>query len=137
VWLLSKAQIIGPHAHEWAESLVKTRGIEGLRVLQGLLALAKRHAGSDVDQACQAALSYGALRLRTIRQLLKRRGPIQEPLPFLDEHPLIRPMADYGSWVRTALAAHGGKNQQDPQVPSPDPHPAGAPPTSFPSSLLP
>jgi transposase len=131
VWLLSKARSLGPHAHEWAESMLQTRGIEGLRVLQGLLALANRHTGSELDQACQTALSYGAFRLRTLRQLLKRRGPIQEPLPFLDEHPIIRPMTDYGQWVRSALASHGGRNQQDPQVPSP------GPPTSFPSSLFP
>jgi transposase len=131
VWLLSKTQSIGPQAHAWAESMLQTRGIEGLRVLQGLLALANRHTAIEVDQACQTALSYGAFRLRTIRQLLKRRGPTQEPLPFLDEHPIIRPLADYGSWVRAALASHGGRNQQDPQVPSP------APPTSFPSSLFP
>jgi transposase len=131
VWLLSKARSIGPQAHEWAESMLQTRGIEGLRVLQGLLALANRHTGSEVDQACGTALSYGAFRLRTLRQLLKRRGPTQEPLPFLDEHPIIRPMADYGSWVRSALASNGGRNQPDPQVPSP------GPPTSFPSSLFP
>ena len=116
---------------QWAESMLQTRGIEGLRVLQGLLALAKRHTGSELDQACQTALSYGAFRLRTLRQLLKRRGPTQEPLPFLDEHPIIRPLSDYGHWVRSALASHGGRNQQDPQVPSPEP------PTSFPSSLFP
>jgi transposase len=131
VWLLSKTQSIGPHAHEWAESMLQTRGIEGLRVLQGLLALAKRHTSSELDNACQTALSYGAFRLRTLRQLLKRRGPTQEPLPFLDEHPIIRPMADYGHWIRSALASHGGRNQQDPQFPSPEP------PTSFPSSLFP
>jgi transposase len=131
VWLLAKTQSIGPQAHKWAESMLQTRGIEGLRVLQGLLALANRHTGSEVDQACGTALSYGAFRLRTLRQLLKRRGPTQEPLPFLDEHPIIRPMTDYGHWVRSALASHEGRNQQDPQVPSP------GPPTSFPTSLFP
>jgi transposase len=137
VWLLSKARSIGPRTHEWAESMLQTRGIEGLRVLQGLLSLANRYTGSELDQACQTALSYNAFRLRTLRQLLKRRGPTQEPLPFLDEHPIIRPMADYGRWMRSALAGasfldgSGGRNQQDPQVPSPEP------PTSFPSSLFP
>jgi len=131
VWLLSKTESIGPQAQAWAEALLQTRGIEGLRVLQGLLALANRHTATELDQACQTALSYGAFRLRTIRQLLKRRGPTQEPLPFLDEHPIIRPLSDYGHWVRSALASHGGRNQEDPQVPSP------GPPTSFPSSLFP
>jgi transposase len=130
-WLLSKVRVIGPNAQQWAEALLKTRHIEGLRVLQGLLTLAKRHPYEQVDEACQTALSYGAFRLRTIRQLLKRRAPPQQPLPFLDEHPIIRPLTDYGRWLRTALAAPGGRNQQGPQVPSPEP------PSSFPSSLLP
>ena len=131
VWLLSKTQSIGPHAQEWAETMLQTRGIEGLRVLQGLLSLSKRHNCNELNEACRTALSYGAFRLRTLRQLLKRRAPLQEPLPFLDEHPIIRPLADYGQWVRNSLATLGGRNQQDPQVPSPEP------PTSFPSSLFP
>ena len=35
-WLLSKTQIIGPHARRWGEAMVRHRGIEGVRVLQGL-----------------------------------------------------------------------------------------------------
>ena len=42
-------------------------------------------------------MSYGALRLRTIRTLLKRRGEIQQQkqFDFLEEHPVIRPLSDY------------------------------------------
>ena len=101
--------------------MLKTRGIEGIRVLQGLLALTKRHSCEALDEACETALSYGAFRLRTLRQLLKHRGPTQEPLPFLDEHPLIRPLSDYGGWVRDALARHGGRDQQAPRSLPPDP----------------
>ena len=75
VWLLSKARSIGPQAHEWAESMLKTRGIEGLRVLQGLLALANRHTGSELDQACQTALSYGVFRLRTLSPVAQAPRP--------------------------------------------------------------
>jgi transposase len=120
MWLLTKAEGIGPHAHAWAAALLKTRGIEGLRTLQGLLALGKRHPCQDLDRACQTALTYDAFRLRTLRQLLKRHAPEQQPLPFLDEHPIIRPLTDYGSWVRDALADPWGKNQR-PQVLPPGP----------------
>jgi hypothetical protein len=103
--------------------MLKTRGIEGVRVLQGLLSLSARHPCEAIDEACETALSYGAFRLQTLRQLLKRRAPAQQPLPFLDEHPIIRPLSDYGGWLRDALSGSRGWNQQDPQVPPPDPQP--------------
>jgi hypothetical protein len=110
--------------------MLLARGIEGMRVLQGLIALAKRHPSDGLEQACETALSYQAFRLRTLRQLLKRRATPQTTLPLLDEHPIIRPLSDYGRWLRKSLA-HGGRDQQDPHVPSLEP------PSSFPSSLLP
>ena len=48
-----------------------------------------------------------AFRLRAIRQLLKRPGFKQEPLPFLQEHPIIRPLDDYGRIVAAALERKG------------------------------
>lgn len=128
-WLLAKAEGIGPHAHAWAQALVNTRGIEGLRTLQGLLALSKRHASQDLDRACQTALSYDAFRLRTIRKLVARGAPPQPPLPFLDEHPIIRPLSDYGHWLQAALAkeqppgAYRGKGRGPSLPPDPQPYP--------------
>jgi len=122
-WLLTKAEGIGPHVHAWAAALLKTRGIEGLRTLQGLLALGKRHACQDLDRACQTALTYDAFRLHTLRQLLKHRPAEQQPLPFLDEHPIIRSLSVYGSWVRDALANPRGKGRGPSLPPDPQPYP--------------
>lgn len=122
-WLLRKIEVLGEDAHAWAQAMLKNRGIEGVRVLQGLLSLSTRHPCEAIDDACRTALSYGAFRLQTLRQLLKRRSPAQQPLPFLDEHPIIRPMSDYGGWLRDALTGSRGWNQQDPQVPPPNPQP--------------
>jgi transposase len=102
-YLLSKVSLIGAHSRQWAESMVTARGIEGTRVLLGLLSLTKKHPSASLEKACEIALSHGAFRLRTIRQLLKRPELKQEPLPFLDEHPLIRPLDDYGRIVTAAL----------------------------------
>ena len=67
-----------------------------MRVLVGLKALAGKHATASLEQACQRALAHGAHRLRTIRQLLKRQaGQEQQQFEFLQEHPIIRPLADY------------------------------------------
>jgi hypothetical protein len=83
--------------------MLTARGIEGTRVLQGLLALTKKHASETLEKACETALSHDCYRLRSIRQLLQRQTARQEPLPFLDEHPLIRPLDDYAAIVAGAL----------------------------------
>ncbi len=102
-WLLLKVGRIGPHTRAWSEAMFESRGIEGLRVLQGLLSLTRRHAPDALEKACEVALSYGAFRLRTVRQLLARSAPRQESLPFLDAHPLIRPLSDYSQFVSAAI----------------------------------
>jgi hypothetical protein len=103
--------------------MLLAQGIPGIRVLQGLLALSQTQSHEALEEACRIALSYGAFRLRTVRELLKRRGAEQPALPFLDEHPLIRPLSDYGSWVQAALAPHGGRDHQAPSSLPPNPHP--------------
>lgn len=106
-YLLSKVSIIGVHTRQWAEAMVGARGIEGTRVLLGLLSLTKKYPSESLEKACEIALSHGAFRLRAIRQLLKRPGFKQEPLPFLEEHPLIRPLDDYARVVAAALERKG------------------------------
>jgi hypothetical protein len=84
--------------------MLQARGVEGVRVLQGLLNLAHRHPGGAIERACEVALSYGAYRLRTVRALLERQAPRQEQLAFLEEHPLIRNLSDYGQFARNAFS---------------------------------
>jgi transposase len=98
-WLLGQVRRLGPCSLRWAEAMLQARGVEGVRVLQGLLNLAHRHPGDAIERACDVALSYGAYRLRTIRALIERQAPRQESLPFLEEHPLIRKLSDYGQFV--------------------------------------
>jgi len=102
-WLLSQVSLIGPHATHWAQAMLQQRGIQGIRVLQGLLSLRHRHPSQSIDQACELALSHQAFRLRTIRQIVKRGGSKQKQFAFIDEHPIIRPLSDYGQIVRDAL----------------------------------
>ena len=102
-WLLDKASLIGPQAGRWAEQMIHQRGIQGVRVLMGLLSLARRHRSEQIEQACQVALTHGAYRLRTIRELIKRQGQRQEQFEFVEEHPIIRSLSDYGELVHTAF----------------------------------
>jgi transposase len=103
-WLLGRvANRLGPHSTAWAQAMIEARGIEGVRVLQGLLSLAGRHRASAIEQACERALGYGAFYLRTIRALIERQAPQQELLPLLSDHPVIRPMSEYGQFVHEAI----------------------------------
>jgi len=83
--------------------MVKARGIEGTRVLLGLLNLAGRHSTFAIERACEIALGYAAFHLRTIRALVKRQAPKQEVLPFLSVHPVIRPLSEYGQIAHEAF----------------------------------
>jgi hypothetical protein len=105
-WLLNKASHLGPHSGAWAEAMLAERGIEGVRVLMGLLSLSGKHASRDIDRACEIALSHRAFRLRTIRELIGRQGQKQETFEFMDQHPIIRSLGEYGQIARSALTIH-------------------------------
>jgi hypothetical protein len=102
-WLLGRIRRIGPHAARWAEGVLQARGIEGVRVLQGLLSLAKRHHVDHLEHACEVAHSHGAYRLRTLRQLIGRQQPKQQEFAFMEEHPLIRPLCEYQQFIHHAI----------------------------------
>ncbi len=93
--LLRQIAAIGPQTRQWAEATTQARGVEAVRVLVGLKDLAGKHRCEDLEEACRVALSHGAYRLRTVRQLLKHEGQAQTQFEFLQEHPIIRPLSDY------------------------------------------
>jgi transposase len=104
-WLMSKVNCIGLHATAWAEAMLCARGVEGTRVLMGLVALTRHHSSVALEIACKTALSSREFRLRSIRGLLTHPAEkVQQELAFLDEHPLIRPLDDYARIVADALA---------------------------------
>jgi transposase len=102
-WLLDKVSLIGSHAQQWAEAMLAERGIQGVRVLQGLRSLAERHPYNSIEKACQIAHSHGAYRLRFIRELIKREAPKQEQFEFIDTHPIIRSLSDYDELVHVSF----------------------------------
>jgi transposase len=108
--LIERCANIGPHARQWAEAIIQTRGVEGMRALVGLYSLRERHRSSQIDRACSIAHGHGAYRLRVIRELLKRaqdqsQGPAiqQQCFDFAAAHPIIRPISDYASLVQNAF----------------------------------
>jgi len=116
-WLLGRAALIGPHVGQWATDVLDHRGIRGLRVLQGLLALTSRHRSRAIDEACRSALERGALRLHDVRDRL-RQPSTQERLGFMEEHPLIRPVADYADLVSVSSRPEEPTPTDQPQPPA-------------------
>ena len=94
--LLRQIAAIGPHTKAWSEATTQVRGVEAVRVLVGLKALAGKHETAALEEACRVALAHDAHRLRSIRNLLKRSTTkVQQSLSFIEEHPIIRPLSDY------------------------------------------
>lgn len=91
-----KAAKLGVHAAAWAEALIEQRGPQAIRILQGLLGLAKSHTCAQIDEACRQTLESGQWRFKELRRRLDHPSPEQKNLPFLESHPLIRDPMEYG-----------------------------------------
>jgi transposase len=102
-WLLSRVRRIGPESLRWAEATIQARGVEGVRVIQGLLSLTRRHQAAAIERACETAHGYGEFRLRTVRALIDRQGASQGEFSFVDRHPIIRQLSDYQQFVHDAF----------------------------------
>ena len=110
--LLHRTKLIGAHVHAWSKAMLDARGIEGVRVLVGLHALAKQHPSDVLERACEIAHSHGAYRLRAIRELIRRGGPKQESFDFIDEHPIIRTLDEYTAAAHAALRRQLGPDDR-------------------------
>jgi hypothetical protein len=102
-WLLRRASAIGEHADRWAREVIRSRGIEGIRSVIGLLGLADRKPCDLIDKACEIAIGYGAYYLKNVRRLIDQKAAKQEQMEFMQEHPIIRSMDAYGELVRKAF----------------------------------
>lgn len=102
-YLLRQAALLGQQVAAWSQAMLHERGVEGVRVLVGLLALARQQPGCDLERACQIAHSHHAYRLRAIRELLKEPQVVGEQGNLLESHPIIRELHEYDALVRDAL----------------------------------
>ncbi len=95
-WWIRKVSRFGVHCGLWAVEVLAQRGAPGIRVLQGLNALARKYTNRAMDQACEQALGMSSFRLEEIKGLLARTDHCQqENFEFIDKHPLIRDMSEY------------------------------------------
>ena len=102
-WLLGRAGRLGPNVERWGRAMLQARGIQGVRVLVGLLSLTRRYRYDQIDRACEIAVTHEAFRLRVVRDLIRRGGPAQEEFEYLASHEIIRDLADYDDLVASAL----------------------------------
>jgi transposase len=103
-WWLSQVGRTGPETRDWAAAMLKTRGIEGIRVLMGLKQLGDQHPCEQIEAACRIAHASGAYRLRIVRELIQRRAAHHhQQFEFIAEHPVIRPLETYSEFVQAAL----------------------------------
>jgi len=117
-WLMKRAWLIGPETGKWARAVIDVRGVQGVRVLAGLRALAERYDVQAIENACRSARSHGVYRLRALRELI-RSETVQETFAFAEEHPLIRSLSEYQSLTEVSFqpedqsaAAGKGRNNR-------------------------
>jgi hypothetical protein len=61
----------------------------------GLVNLTQKHSFKALNEACAKAHAQGTWRLRDVRTLLQNPGAPSQ-LNFLEDHPLIRDLSEYG-----------------------------------------
>lgn len=93
-YLLSKASRIGGDAAMWARAMLESRGIEGVRVLQGFVGLAGKHSSGVINNASRTALQSRCFYLKPVRKLCAAQSS-QGQMEFAEEHPVIRPLSEY------------------------------------------
>lgn len=94
-YLLERAMAIGEDAGRWANAMIEERGIEGVRVLQGLLYLAGKHPQDVINRASKVALESRCFKLKPLRKLCDCFRESQQETLFAEEHPIIRPLSEY------------------------------------------
>jgi transposase len=101
---LNRVSQIGPACDEWAQRLYAERGIAAIRVFMGLCHLGRQAGRAALERACRRALEAGGgLRLRHLRRLLEESQEAEQ-LTFLQRHPLIRDLGEYGALVAVCAA---------------------------------
>lgn len=94
-YLMDHVRLLGADAHQWATQMLQVRGLPGLRVLQGLLSLGRKHPREVIANACSQASQHSAYNLPELRVFAARCAAAQPELPLQQNHPLIRPLDAY------------------------------------------
>lgn len=110
-WLKRCARL-GDHCGLWALEVIAGRGAPGIRVLQGLVHMSRKFSCRDIDRACEMALVHGAYRLTDLRRLMTRPSQ-QQTLDFMQNHPLIRDMREYTTFLEMLYPNDQPRHRQE------------------------
>ena len=91
--LLLRAARIGLPVGVLCRQIHRRDGETGVRRILGILALARKHGGDAINDACRAANELGVPNYRFVRRYLERRPPAHLSLVQID--PLIRDLTQY------------------------------------------
>jgi hypothetical protein len=91
--LLLRAERIGLPVGVLCRQIHRRDGQIGVRRILGILALARKHGGDAINDACRAANELGVPNYRFVRRYLERRPPAHLSLVQID--PLIRDLTQY------------------------------------------
>jgi transposase len=94
IYLIERCQSLGVNVGAWAVAMHRHRGIESIRVLQGLIALARKTPAESLERAAAKALQRAGWKLGDLKQALAEPQNVVQ-IDFLETHPLIRQMEAY------------------------------------------
>ena len=111
-WVDQVTTRIGNQATKWAAGMTTNRPEGAIRVIQGLLQIAKsnKHTSADIEQACRSAHDAGDYTLTYIKSWLTATANgqtifEQEQLNLLDDHEIIRSMSVYQQFLEDTETA--------------------------------
>ena len=74
-----------------------------MRMIQGLLSLSRKYDSRAIEVACDKAWRARGFRYRIVKSLLERQSDTQQTFEFIDAHPVIRPMEEYGEFLSRVI----------------------------------
>jgi hypothetical protein len=95
--LLAKVERIGGRPLAWAQEAMTEREVRSYRLLQGVIALTRRHPRERVDWACGVALEQRCFRYQALRRIVEGAAARAPTASLLQRHELIRDLADYAA----------------------------------------
>jgi transposase len=95
--LLVKAARVGDNVGALCDAIWRNDGEAGVRRVQGVMALVKKHGAATVDDASAAVLELGAANYHSLRRYLERRPSAPVSLKQVD--PLIRALTHYRDFI--------------------------------------
>jgi transposase len=123
-YLFARAAEIGPNTNALCKLLFEEQGRPGQRRMQGIVSMVRRHKAIHIEQAASLAIEKGLRTVSTIRRIVndfagitKKTEPPKAIAGLTQDHQLIRPPNDYGTFFeRHAAGSAGGEAATKPAV---------------------